>query len=105
MGRPKGSGNKPLKRLLADQLAKKWGAEWSPVLELAETAMKLKAIAEQSGETADYRAAGDLFDKTSAFLVPKLKATEISTGDSGGLVISVNRKRYDGSSANEEKES
>jgi hypothetical protein len=105
MGRPKGSGNKPLKRLLADQLAKKWGAEWSPVMELAETAMKLKEIAEQSGETADYRAAGDLFDKTSAFLVPKLKATEISTGDSGGLVISVNRKRYDGSSANEEKES
>ena len=43
-GRPKGSGNKPLKRLLADQLAKKYGAEWSPVMELAETAMKLKEI-------------------------------------------------------------
>ena len=96
MGRPKGSGNRPLKRLLADQLAKKWGAEWSPVMELAETAMKLKEIAEQSGETADYTAAGNLLEKTSAFLVPRLKATEISTGDNS-LVISVNRKRYDGS--------
>ena len=65
-------------------------------MELAETAMKLKEIAEQSGETADYRAAGDLFDKTSAFLVPKLKATEISTGDSG-LTVSIQRKKYDGS--------
>tara|TARA_R110002012_G_scaffold22589_8_gene77904 strand:- start:593 stop:910 length:318 start_codon:yes stop_codon:yes gene_type:complete len=98
-GRPKGSGNKPLKRLLADQLAKKYGAEWSPVMELAETAMKLKEIAEESGETADYRAAGDLFDKTSAFLVPKLKATEISTGDSG-LTVSIQRKKYDGSASN-----
>ena len=102
MGRPKGSGNKPLKRLLADQLAKKWGAEWSPVMELAETAMKLKEIAEQSGETADYRAAGDLFDKTSAFLVPKLKATEITTGD-GGITVVRQVKRYD-SGANDAKE-
>ena len=102
-GRPKGSGNKPLKRLLADQLAKKWGAEWSPVMELAETAMKLKEIAEQSGETADYRAAGDLFEKTARFTTPTLKATEISTGDSGGLTVSIQRKKYDGS-VNDTKE-
>jgi hypothetical protein len=96
MGRPKGSGNKPLKRLLADQLAKRYGSSWSPVLELAETAMKLKEIAEQSGETADYTAAGNLLEKTSAFLVPRLKATEISTGDNG-LTVSIQRKKYDGS--------
>ena len=96
MGRPKGSGNRPFKRVLADHMAKKFGAQWNPVVEMANGAIKLQEIAEQSGETADYKASVEAMEKVSNFLVPKLRAIEHSTGDQDGLVISVNRKRYDG---------
>ncbi len=96
MGRPKGSGNRPFKRVLADHMAKKFGAQWNPVVEMANGAIKLQEIAEQSGETADYKASVEAMEKVSNFLVPKLRAIEHSTGDQDGLVISVNRKRFDG---------
>jgi len=97
MGRPRGSGNKPLKRLLADRIEKKYGKEFNPVLSMIDSSLKLQEIAEQSGEAADYKASVDAMEKVSNFLVPKLRAVEHSTGDEG-LVISVNRKRYDGGS-------
>ncbi len=97
MGRPRGSGNKPLKRLLADRIEKKYGKEFNPVLSMIDSSLKLQEIAEQSGEAADYKASVDAMEKVSNFLVPKLRAVEHSTPDEG-LVISVNRKRYDGGS-------
>ena len=95
MGRPSGSGNKPLKRLLADRIEKKYGKEFNPVLSMIDSSLKLQEIAEQSGEAADYKASVDAMEKVSNFLVPKRRAVEHSTGEEG-LVISVNRKRYDG---------
>ena len=105
MGRPKGSGNRPLKRLLADRIEAKYGS-FSPVLAMIDDALKLKALSDApEAEAKDHTTSIEAMDKVARYITPTLKAVEHSTGDSGGLVISVNRKRYDGSSANEEKES
>ena len=105
-GRPKGSGNRPLKRLLADRIEAKYGSDFSPVLAMIDDALKLKALSDApEAEPKDHTTSIEAMDKVARYITPTLKATEHSTGDSGGLVISVNRKRYDGSSANKEKES
>ena len=95
VGRPKGSGNKPLKRLLAERLSEKY-PDFDPVIEMIEGSIKIKQIAEGTGELADYKAAVESFDRVSKYIQPTLKATELTTD--GGLTVSVNRKRFDGSS-------
>ena len=93
MGRPKGSGNKPLKRLLAERLAEKY-PDFDPVMEMIEGSLQIKSIAESSGELSDYKAAVESFDRVTKYIQPTLKAIEHS-GDQG-LTVSVQRKRYDG---------
>ena len=95
MGRPKGSGNKPLKRLLAERLAEKY-PDFDPVMEMIEGSLQIKQIAESSGELSDYKAAVESFDRVTKYIQPTLKAVEHS-GDQG-LTVSVQRKRYDGQS-------
>lgn len=94
-GRPKGSGNKPLKRLLADRINDKYGEKFNPVMEAIEASIKIKEIAETTGDLADYKAAVESFDRVSKYIQPTLKATELTTD--GGLTVSVQRKRFDGS--------
>ena len=98
IGRPKGSGNKPLKRLLAERLAEKYPS-YDPVLELVEATIKIKAIAESTGDIADYKSLVDSLEKTSRFIQPQLKSVEVQTDNA--LTISVQRKRYDGSQSND----
>jgi len=94
MGRPKGSGNKPLKRLLADRLSEKY-PDFDPVMEMIEGSLHIKSIAESSGELSDYKAAVESFDRVTKYIQPSLKAIEVQTDNA--LTISVQRKRYDGS--------
>ena len=94
VGRPKGSGNKPLKRLLAERLSEKY-PDFDPVIEMIEGSIKIKQIAEGTGELSDYKAAVESFDRVSKYIQPTLKATELTTD--GGLTVSVQRKRFDGS--------
>jgi len=96
MGRPKGSGNKPLKRLLADRLSEKY-PDFDPVMEMIEGSLQIKSIAESSGELADYKAAVESFDRVTKYIQPSLKAIEVQSNNA--LTISVQRKRYDGSAA------
>ena len=96
MGRPKGSGNKPLKRLLAERLAEKY-PDFDPVMEMIEGSLQIKSIAESSGELADYKAAVESFDRVTKYIQPSLKAIEVQSNNA--LTISVQRKRYDGSAA------
>ena len=98
LGRPKGSGNKPLKRVLAERLAEKY-PDFDPVMEMIEGSLQIKQIAESSGELSDYKAAVESFDRVTKYIQPTLKAVEHS-GDQG-LTISVQRKRYDGSQSND----
>ena len=95
VGRPKGSGNKPLKRLLAERLSEKY-PDFDPVIEMIEGSIKIKEIAETTGELSDYKSAVESFDRVSKYIQPTLKATELTTD--GGLTVSVQRKRFDGSS-------
>lgn len=94
-GRPPGSGNKPLKRLLAERLAERY-PDFDPVMEMIEGSLQIKQIAESSGELSDYKAAVESFDRVTKYIQPTLKAVEHS-GDQG-LTVSVQRKRYDGQS-------
>ena len=90
-GRPKGSGNKPLKRVLAERLAEKY-PDYDPVMELVEATIKIKAIADSTGDIADYKSLVDSLEKTSRFIQPTLKSVEVQTN---ALNVSVQRKRYD----------
>ena len=92
-GRPKGSGNRPLKRLLHERLAEKF-PDYDPILDLVDSCIKIKGIAESTGELSDYKAAVDSTEKLAQYLQPRLKSVE-NTGDSK-LVVSLQRKRYDG---------
>ena len=94
-GRPKGSGNRPLKRLLHDRLAEKY-PDYDPILDLVDSCIKIKQIAETTGELSDYKSAVDSTEKLAQYLQPRLKSVE-QTGDSK-LVVSLQRKRYDGCS-------
>ena len=94
-GRPKGSGNKPLKRLLHERLAEKY-PDYDPILDLVDSCIKIKQIAETTGELSDYKSAVDSTEKLAQYLQPRLKSVE-QTGDSK-LVVSLQRKRYDGCS-------
>ena len=94
-GRPKGSGNRPLKRLLHDRLAEKY-PDYDPILDLVDSCIKIKQIAETTGELSDYKSAVDSTEKLAQYLQPRLKSVE-QTGDSK-LVVRLQRKRYDGCS-------
>ena len=101
-GRPKGSKNKPqraLQQAIEARLKRVYGKEWDVILELADSAVSIQQIAKQTGEVADLRESVQALNTLAKYLVPTLKATEISTGD-GGLTVSIQRKKYDGS-ANE----
>ena len=92
LGRPKGSGNKPLKRLLQERLADKY-PDYDPVLELVDATIKIKQIADSTGEIQDYKSLVDSLEKVSRFLQPTLKAVELQTDNQ--LTVSVTRKRFD----------
>ncbi|MAD28996.1 MAG: hypothetical protein CMP00_04930 [Woeseiaceae bacterium] len=92
LGRPKGSGNKPLKRLLQERLADKY-PDYDPVLELVDATIKIKQIADSTGEIQDYKSLVDSLEKVSRFLQPTLKAVELQTDNA--LTVSVTRKRFD----------
>ena len=98
IGRPPGSGNKPLKRLLAERLAEKY-PDFDPVMEMIEGSLQIKQIAESSGDLSDYKAAVESFDRVTKYIQPSLKAVSVQTDNA--LTISVQRKRYDGSQSND----
>ncbi|MDG1315537.1 MAG: hypothetical protein P8P29_08460 [Flavobacteriaceae bacterium] len=95
MGRPKGSGNKPLKRLLIERLREKF-PDYDPVMEQVAATIKMKTIAEDTNDIHDLKLLHDSLNQVSRFFEPTLKAVEVSTGDDG-LLVQVNRKRFDGS--------
>tara|TARA_X000001382_G_C3075808_1_gene148906 strand:+ start:318 stop:644 length:327 start_codon:yes stop_codon:yes gene_type:complete len=93
-GRPKGSTNKPYRRVLDEYLQRKYKGEFNPVINAIESALKIQEIAETTGEIADYKASVDAFDRVSKYIQPTLKAVEMS-GDTG-VTVSLQRKRFDG---------
>lgn len=104
MARTKGALGKN-KAFLLNRLQDMYGKDFDPIMKAAEQCHTLDQLAMEDPTVANQRDSIASWLKIAEYIAPKLKAVEHSTGESGGLVISVNRKRYDGSSANEEKES
>lgn len=98
-GRPKGSGNRPLKRLLHERLAEKY-PDYDPILDLVDSCIKIKNIAETTGDLSDYKAAVDSTEKLAQYLQPRLKSVE-QTG-SQGLTVSIQRKSFSGLQADKD---
>ena len=67
------------------------------VVNLQLQMIRIKSIAESSGELSDYKAAVESFDRVTKYIQPSLKAIEVQSNNA--LTISVQRKRYDGSQA------
>jgi len=100
-GRPKGSGNKPLSRLLADRIEQKY-KDFNPVLSMLDDAMKLKALSDApEAEPKDHTTSLEAMEKVARFLTPVLKAVE----HTGSTELTVKRqiKRYDGKKSSKEK--
>ena len=98
MGRPLGSKNQPkraLQQAIEDRLKRVYGKDFNVLMELADQCVKIRDTADSTGEIADRRESVQALNTLAKYLVPTLKATEITTGDDG-LVVSVQRKRYDG---------
>ena len=94
MGRPKGSGNKPLKRLLIERLREKY-PDYDPVMEQVAATIKMKDIANDTNDIHDLKLLHDSLDKVSRFFEPTLKAVELQSDNA--LTVSVTRKRFDSS--------
>ena len=88
-----GSPNKNKKFLLA-RLQDMYGAEFHPIMKMAEAASKLDGIAEAEGDVAALTAALNGWSKIAEYTEPKLKAVEIRADDS--TVVTVSRRRFDG---------
>jgi hypothetical protein len=96
MGRPAGIPNKN-KRGLMHRLQELHGEDFHPILRMAENAVKLHGIAEQTADVNDLKASTEAWDRIAVYVEPKLKAVEVTgSGDDGELVVTFTRKRFDG---------
>jgi len=96
MARPKGALGKN-KAFLLNRLKAMYGKDFDPVMKMAQQAVTLDELAQNDPSVTNQKESIVAWGKIAEFVTPKLKATEVSTPDEG-LVISVNRKRYDGGS-------
>lgn len=89
-----GSPNKNKKFLLA-RLQDMYGAQFHPIMKMAEAASKLDYIAEQEGDVSALTAALNGWSKIAEYTEPKLKAVEVRADDS--TIVKISRRRFDGS--------
>ena len=85
------------KKFLLSRLQDMYGDNFHPIIRMAERANDLDALAVNEPDAVNLKASIDAWDKIANYTEPKLKAVEISSDDQG-LTVSIQRKRYDGSS-------
>ena len=95
MARPKGALGKN-KAFLLNRLQAMYGKAFDPVMKMAEQAVTLDKLALEDPSVMNQKESIHAWGKIAEFVTPKLKATEITT-DGGGLTVSIQRKKYDGS--------
>jgi len=95
MARTKGAIGKN-KAFLLNRLQSIYGKSFDPILRAAAMASTLDELAKEEPSVANQRDSIASWLKIAEFTTPKLKSIEHTTNDTG-LLISVNRKRYDGS--------
>ena len=95
MARPKGALGKN-KAFLLNRLKDMYGKDFDPVMKMAEQAATLDQLALEEPSVTNQKESIHAWGKIAEFVTPKLKATEVTTGDNG-LTVSIQRKKYDGS--------
>ena len=95
MARTKGALGKN-KAFLLNRLQDMYGKDFDPVMKMAEQALTLDQLALEEPSVTNQKESIHAWGKIAEFVTPKLKATEITTGDNG-LTVSIQRKKYDGS--------
>jgi hypothetical protein len=85
------------KKFLLSRLQDMYGENFHPIIRMAERANDLDALAVNEPDAVNLKASIDAWDKIANYTEPKLKAVEVSSDDQG-LTVSIQRKRYDGSS-------
>jgi len=91
MARPKGSGNKPMKRLLAERLSGRYPT-FDPILSMIDSCIEIQRAAIESGDAADHRNAVEALDRVAKYTQPQLKSVDHQVSN---LTVSVQRKRFD----------
>ena len=79
-----------------NRLKDMYGKDFDPVMKMAEQAATLDQLALEDPSVTNQKESIHAWGKIAEFVTPKLKATEVTTGDSG-LTVSIQRKKYDGS--------
>jgi hypothetical protein len=82
MARPKGALGKN-KAFLLNRLQAMYGKSFDPVMKMAEQAVTLDQLALEDPSVMNQRESIHAWGKIAEFVTPKLKATEITTGDNG----------------------
>ena len=96
MARTKGAIGKN-KAFLLNRLQSIYGKSFDPILRAAAMASTLDELAKEEPSVANQRDSIASWLKIAEFTTPKLKSIEHTTNDSGGLTVSIQRKKYDGS--------
>lgn len=96
MARTKGAVGKN-KAFLMSRLQEMYGEAFHPILRMADNANKLDQLAQTENDVATLKASVDAWGKIAEYTEAKLSAVTIEQENS--LLISVQRKRYDGSQA------
>lgn len=91
MARPVGSGNVPLKRLLAERLSEKY-PDFDPIIAMIDSCVEIQRAAIESGNAADHRGAVEALDRVAKYTQPQLKSVDHQVSN---LTVSVQRKRFD----------
>lgn len=93
----KGSSNKN-KDFLTSRLKAMYGKDFDPIMKMAEQAVRIHNQTSDVSDIDDLKASIDAWDKIAQYTTPKLKALEVTgTGEDGGLLVTIQRKRFDGS--------
>ena len=100
MARPKGALGKN-KAFLLNRLKDMYGKDFDPVMKMAEQAATLDQLALEEPSVTNQKESIHAWGKIAEFVTPKLKATEVTTGDNG-LTVSIQRKKYDGGANDKE---
>ena len=82
MPRPKGSMNKNSQGLLV-RLKQQYGAEFDPIMRMAEQAVEIHKIANTTNDIEDRKDAVTAWEKIAKYTTPQLKAVEVDLTSGG----------------------
>ena len=80
------------------KLQEMMGKDFNPVIEMVKQAVKLDELVEQEPSIINCEKSIHSWSRVAEYLTPKLRSQDVSIKDE--LTVSINKKRYDGSTEN-----